>query len=66
MHGAWLHVRLEQISQSLYLQMVHSSGLHAMSDCAVCGAGAQGAAPPPLRGPNPNPHSTRLGKDPTK
>lgn len=63
MHVAWLHLRLEQIPSTLDLQMVHSSRLHAVSDCAVCGAGAQGAAPPPVRGPNPNSHSTRLGED---
>lgn len=62
MHGTRLHLRLEQISSPLDLQMVHSSGLHAVPDCAVCGAGAQGAASPPLRGPNSNPHSSRVGE----
>lgn len=66
MHSTWLPLRLEQISSCLYLQVVHSSGLHAVSDCAFCGAGAQGAAPPPLRGPNPDPHSTGLGEEPAK
>lgn len=56
MHDTRLHLRLEQVSSYVYLQMVHSSRLHALSDCAVCGVGAEGAAAPPLRGPNTNTH----------
>lgn len=58
-----LPVRLEQVPSSLLLQMVHSSELHALSGGAFCGAGAQAAGPPALRGPQPHPHSTGLGED---
>lgn len=66
MHGAWLHLWLEQISPSRNLQMVHSSRLHALSSGAFSGAGAKGASPPPLCGPHPHPHSTGLGEDPAE
>lgn len=66
MHCACLHLWLEQISSSLYLQMVHASGIHAVSDCAIFGVGVQGAAASSVRGPHPHPHSTRLGENPAQ
>lgn len=63
MYGSRIRLRLEQVSPPLHLQVVHSPGLHALPDRALGGAGAQGAAPPPLRGPHPNPHPTGLGED---
>lgn len=66
MYCSWLRVRLEQISQALHLQVVHSSWVHALPDCAVSGSGAKTATPPSLCGPHPHPHSTRLGEEPVE
>lgn len=63
MYRTWLLLWLGHISQDLHLQVVQPSRIHALSDCAIRGAGGQGSAPAPLCGPNPNPHSTRLGED---
>lgn len=59
---AHLPVWLEQVPLSHFLQMVHSSGLHAQSGGALCGDRAQAADPPALCGPQPHPHSTGLGE----
>lgn len=58
-----LPIRLEQIPQSGHLQMVHSSSLHARSGGAHCSDRAQAADPHALCGPQPHPHSKRLGED---
>lgn len=57
-----LPVWLGQVPLSHFLQMVHSSRLHAQSGSALCGDRAQAADPPALCGPQPHSHSTGLGE----
>lgn len=66
LHVSHIPVWLEPVPLSLHLQMVHSSRLHAQSRGAFCGAGAQAADRPALRGPHAHPHPTRLGEDRSK
>lgn len=56
LYTSHLPVWLGQVPSPLLLQMVHSSSLHALPGGAIGGVGAQAAAPPPLRGPQPQPH----------
>lgn len=65
LHLPHLPVWLGQVPASLKLQMVQSCRLHAGSGGAHCGAAPQAAAPPPVRGPQGHPNSTRLGEDRT-
>ncbi len=63
LHISHLPVRLGQVPSLLLLQMVHSSGLHALSGGAVCGVGVQSPSPPSLCRPQPHSHQTGLGED---